>query len=68
LLTGRQKEVVKLVAQGMSHRHIIKIMSIDEKIVIGHKRCIMRKFNLSRTTDLHFWLISHQLTSAQEKE
>lgn len=53
---------------GMSHRHIAGIMNIDEKTVSGHKRCIMRKFNLSRTTDLHFWLTSHLLMSAQEKE
>lgn len=67
LLTGRQKQVIKLVAQGMSHRRISRIMSIDEKTVSSHKRSIMKKFNLDRTTDLHFWLTSHLLMSVPEK-
>lgn len=68
LLTGRQQQVVKLVALGMSHRRISRIMNIDEKTVSGHKRSIMKQLNLNRTTDLHFWLTSHLLISAQEKK
>jgi DNA-binding NarL/FixJ family response regulator len=52
LLTGREKEVLKLTAEGHTLREIAEILIISPKTVEGHKTNLMTKLNVHNRTDL----------------
>ena len=52
LLTGREKEVLTLLADGLSNSEIGKQLSISPKTVARHRENIMAKLNLHSRTDL----------------
>lgn len=62
-LTKREEQVIILISKGISHARISKIMNIKTKTVSSHKRNAMKKFNLSNTIDLHFWIAHNILYS-----
>lgn len=51
-LTEREKEVLKLLAEGRTTRDIGNILVITPKTVEWHKTSLMRKLNLHNRTDL----------------
>jgi DNA-binding NarL/FixJ family response regulator len=51
-LTGREREVMRMLAEGMSTREISSSLFISPKTVENHKSNIMRKLELSSTVDL----------------
>lgn len=50
-LTGREKEVLQLVAEGMSNRAIAQALSISEHTVKFHVTAIMTKLNAQSRTE-----------------
>ena len=51
-LTGREQEVMRMLAEGISTKEISKKLFISPKTVENHKSNIMRKLELSSTIDL----------------
>lgn len=51
-LTGREREVLKLVAEGKSSREIGTLLHISHRTVQNHRANIMKKLQKKRTADL----------------
>lgn len=51
-LTEREKQVLTLIAQGLTGREIAEELSLSEKTVVAHRTSIMEKLDLHNTADL----------------
>jgi DNA-binding NarL/FixJ family response regulator len=51
-LTPREREILKLIAEGHTSREIADILFISVKTVMGHRAKIMEKLDLHNRTDL----------------
>ena len=51
-LTVREKEILKLIAEGKSSKEIAHLLSISVFTVNNHRASIMEKLNLNKATDL----------------
>ena len=51
-LTTREREIVKLIAEGRSSKEIGTLLFISSRTVQHHRANIMRKLNLKKTADL----------------
>ena len=51
-LTDREKQVLKLVAEGNSNRKIGEMLSVSVKTVIAHRANLMEKLDIHNRTDL----------------
>ncbi len=51
-LTSREREIVRLIAQGSSSAEAAAVLKVTAKIVDTHRANIMRKLNLHTVTDL----------------
>ncbi len=51
-LTEREKQVLKLVAEGMSNRQIADLLCISVKTVMGHRTHLMEKLQIHSRTEL----------------
>jgi len=60
-LTGRELEVVQLVAQGRNNRDIAEALVISEKTVKSHISNILGKLHLDDRTQLAIYAIKHGL-------
>jgi DNA-binding NarL/FixJ family response regulator len=52
ILTHREKEILKLLADGKTSKEIADVLYISLRTVQNHRANIMRKLNFKRTTDL----------------
>jgi len=52
LLTGRETEVLKLIAEGKSGKEIAAILHLSVRTVDNHRASIMRKLHVNKSTDL----------------
>ena len=52
LLTDREKQVLKLIAEGYAHKEIADMLKISAKTVMVHQTNILDKLGFSRRTDL----------------
>lgn len=52
LLTDREKQVLKLVAEGHTHKEIANMLSISPKTVIAHQTNLCEKLGLSNKADI----------------
>lgn len=52
ILTNREREVLKLIAEGKSSKEIAGVLFISVHTVARHRANIMRKLNLKKTADL----------------
>jgi DNA-binding NarL/FixJ family response regulator len=57
-LTNREKQVLKLLAEGLSHKEIASDLNISAKTVISHQTNISQKLNLHSRTALVKYAIS----------
>ncbi len=62
-LTAREREVLKLVAEGRSNREIADLLSISVKTVIGHRTSLMEKLDIHNRTALVKYAIRKGLIS-----
>ncbi len=51
-LTPREREVLKLIAEGKSSKEIAQLLFISVFTVNNHRASIMEKLNLNKATDL----------------
>jgi DNA-binding NarL/FixJ family response regulator len=51
-LTPREREVLKLIAEGKSSKEIAHLLDISVSTVNNHRASIMEKLNLNKATDL----------------
>ena len=51
-LTLREREIVKLIAEGKSSKEIAELLFISARTVDNHRAKIMEKLNLKKATDL----------------
>jgi two-component system response regulator NreC len=57
-LTDREKQVLKLIAEGHSHKEIANLLNISTKTVIAHQTNITEKLNIHSRTALVKFAIS----------
>ncbi len=62
-LTDREREVLKLVAEGYSNREIADQLFISVKTVLGHREKIMQKLDIHSRTELIKYAIRRGLIS-----
>jgi DNA-binding NarL/FixJ family response regulator len=62
-LTGRQREILVLLAEGRSTRHIAQQLNISMKTVEFHKARITRKVGVHTTSDLIKFAIAQGMTT-----
>lgn len=60
-LTGREREVIRLVAEGRSNREIAQELFISEKTVKTHISNLLGKLNLEHRTQLAIYAIKNKL-------
>lgn len=63
-LSTREKEVLKLVAEGFANREIADMLSISTRTVENHRASIIRKLNARNTADLTKYAIRMGYTSS----
>jgi DNA-binding NarL/FixJ family response regulator len=62
-LTTRQREVIKLIAEGKTNKEIAELLFISTRTVEKHRAKIMEKLNLNATADLIKYAIRKKYTS-----
>jgi predicted ATPase/DNA-binding CsgD family transcriptional regulator len=61
-LTRREREVCRLIADGLTNRQICQALSISERTVGSHVDHIMTKLNARSRTRIAVWAIQHGLS------
>jgi len=64
ILTTREREIIKLIAEGKSSKDIAGLLYISSRTVQHHRANIMRKLNFKKTADLVKYAIQKGYTSA----
>lgn len=62
-LTSREREVLKLVAEGHTNKEIADILVVSVKTVLGHRTKIMEKLDIHNRTELIKYAIRKGLIS-----
>ncbi len=58
-LTPREKEVAKMLCEGMSNKEVASSVGISTRTVESHRNNIMRKLNLAAFSELVRYAIRH---------
>ena len=58
-LSPREREVSRLIAQGLTNRQIARVLAITEKTVGSHIDHIMTKLDLRSRTWIAVWATQH---------
>lgn len=61
-LTGRETEVLQLIARGLNNKEIGELLSISPNTVKAHLRNILEKLQLTSRIEAATWAIRHGLT------
>lgn len=61
LLTGRESEILTLVAQGMLNKEIAAILHISEQTVKNHLSSVFRKLDVSDRTQAAVFAIRNHM-------
>lgn len=64
-LTGRQAEVLQLVAEGYCNKQIAALMCLSSKTVEKHRQSLMLKLNLHKTATLTRYAVSNGIIEVQ---
>jgi len=64
-LTGREKQVLQLIAQGKSNKEIAKLLELSVNTVSVHRANLMEKMNIHRTAELVLFAIRKGLVAPQ---
>jgi len=65
-ISDREKEVLKLLAEGRSNREIGELLSLSVKTVMSHRASLMEKLDIHNRTDLVKFAIRAGLTTAEQ--
>ncbi|HVW85712.1 MAG TPA: response regulator transcription factor [Bryobacteraceae bacterium] len=61
LLTEREKEVLQLIAQGMSNKEVAGALALSPYTVESHRTNLMQKLNLHKTADIVLYAVRKKL-------
>ncbi len=61
ILTSREREILKLIAEGKSNKRIAQLLSLSTRTVEHHRLHIMKKLHISKVADLVIFAIRHGL-------
>ena len=64
-LTGREKQVLQLIAQGRSNKEIASLLELSVNTVSVHRANLMEKMNIHRTAELVLFAIRKGLVAPQ---
>lgn len=64
-LTGREKQVLQLIAQGKSNKDIARLLDLSVNTVSVHRANLMEKMNIHRTAELVLFAIRKGLVTPQ---
>ncbi len=62
-LTGREREIVQLLAEGKSNKEVAAVLSVSVKTAETHRANIMRKLDLHNTSDLVHYAVRNGITT-----
>jgi DNA-binding NarL/FixJ family response regulator len=68
ILSPREQQVLKLVAQGSTNNQIASKLHLSPRTVEKHRAKLMEKLNLSNRTDLIRYAISRGLISPEHND
>jgi DNA-binding NarL/FixJ family response regulator len=63
LLTTREREIIKLIAEGKSSKEVAELLFISSRTVQHHRANIMKKLNIKKTADLVKYAIQKGYTA-----
>jgi DNA-binding NarL/FixJ family response regulator len=63
ILTSREREILQLIAEGLSAKEIAAHVFLSIKTIETHRRNIMQKLNMRSTADLTKYAIREGLVS-----
>lgn len=66
LLTFREEDILRLVGGGKTAKQIANVLFISPRTVENYKNVLLKKLNLSRTSDLIKYAIKHKLVDIDE--
>lgn len=61
LLTGREREVLQMVAEGRSNAEMANVLSISRRTIETHRANMMRKLGLKNKTDIIHYAVKHRI-------
>ncbi|HZP32043.1 MAG TPA: response regulator transcription factor [Candidatus Acidoferrales bacterium] len=64
LLSGREREIVQLLAEGNSSKEVAKVLGISVKTAETHRANIMRKLEMHSVSELVRYAVKHHITEA----
>jgi DNA-binding NarL/FixJ family response regulator len=67
-LTAREREVVKLLAQGKTVRAAAADLGLSSKTVDAHKFNLMRKLGIHKKAELVMWAIREKVVDSRRLE
>lgn len=65
-LTTREREIIKLIAEGKSSKEVADLLFISSRTVQHHRANILRKLNLKKTADLVKYALQKGYTAPAE--
>ena len=63
ILSGREREIVHLIADGLSAKEIASTLRISTKTVEAHRTSLMRKLGVKKATELVRYALKHGLVA-----
>ncbi len=63
-LTGREREILKLIAEGHTSKEIASLLFISLKTVLGHRTKIMEKLDIHNRTELIKYAVRKGIVTA----
>jgi DNA-binding NarL/FixJ family response regulator len=64
-LTAREREVIKLIAEGMKNQEIADYLSLSNKTIEKHRASLMKKLDLHGVSALTIYAIEHDLVACR---
>ena len=61
ILSNREREVLQLIAEGLSAKEIASDLEISTKTVEAHRTSLMRKVGVRKATELVRYAVRHGL-------
>jgi DNA-binding NarL/FixJ family response regulator len=59
----RELEILRLICKGRSNEQMAELLFISEKTIATHRKNIMKKAGVKKSSDLIVWAFDHQIVS-----
>lgn len=63
IFSDRELEILRYICKGRSNEQIADILFISEKTIATHRRNIMKKAGVKKSTDLIIWALDNKIVS-----